>query len=148
MTNSFVFKTERPWPNARLREGVIVGHTTATSAKIWVRTGQPGSFALLFYPTSMRGADKFRQRLRDVPFDATRLPAKVRQIEFKLADFSSDTTAVLALADLLPYTTLFRSPFRSLGVPSRASRRACGGMCVPMALQVARTLWEFVGECQ
>jgi alkaline phosphatase D len=104
MTNSFVFKTERPWPNARLREGVIVGHTTATSAKIWVRTGQPGSFALLFYPTSMRGADKFRQRLRDVPFDATRLPAKVRQIEFKLADFSSDTTAVLALADLLPYT--------------------------------------------
>lgn len=104
MTSSFVFKTERPWPNARLREGVIVGHTTATSAKVWVRTGQPGDFSLLFYPANMKGADRFRQRLRQVPFDAARLPSAVRRIEFRLADFSSDTTTVLNLADLLPRT--------------------------------------------
>ncbi len=105
MTNSFVFKTERPWPNARLREGVIVGHTTATSAKIWIRTGQPGDFSLLFYPTNMNNAEKFRSELRRVPFDAIQnLPAEVRQLPFNVADFGSDTTSVQTLVGLLPFT--------------------------------------------
>lgn len=104
MTNSFIYKTERPWPNARLREGVIVGHTTATTSKIWVRTGQPGNFSLLFYPTNMDGADVFRQQLRHVPFDAiVNLPAGVRQTQFA-TDFSSDTTTVQTLTDLHPFT--------------------------------------------
>ena len=105
MTNSFVFKTERPWPNARLREGVIVGHTTATSAKVWLRTGQPGKFSLLFFPTAMHGAEDFRQQLRRVPFDLIKtLPAEVRQLKFKVADFSHDTTQVLTLTQLKPFT--------------------------------------------
>ena len=55
MSNSFVFKSERPWPNARLGEGVIVGHTTATTAKIWIRAWQPGNFSLLCYPRASSG---------------------------------------------------------------------------------------------
>lgn len=104
MTDSFVFKTERPWPNARMREGVIVGHTTATSAKIWLRTGQTGSFMLLFYPTKMSSAAAFRQQLRRVPFDPRNLPGGVGKVQFSVNDFSSDTTSVQTLAELLPFT--------------------------------------------
>lgn len=105
MTNSFIFKTERPWPNARLREGVIVGHTTATSAKIWVRTGQPGDFTLLLYPTGMDGADSFRQQLRRIPFDnEANFPAEVMQQQFAIADFSHDTTFVQTISNLRPFT--------------------------------------------
>jgi len=35
--HSFYDKTTRPWVNARLTNASIVGHTTATEAKIWVR---------------------------------------------------------------------------------------------------------------
>lgn len=105
MTTSFVYKTERPWPNARLREGVIVGHTTATSAKIWVRTGQPGDYSLLFFPSDMDEADVFRQQLRRVPFDAMQsLPDGVSQINFNIANFSNDTTTVHTLTGLRPFT--------------------------------------------
>src|SRR4051812_16432650 len=35
--HGFYDKTTRPWVNARLTNASIVGHTTATEAKIWVR---------------------------------------------------------------------------------------------------------------
>jgi len=35
--HSFYDKTSRPWVNARLTNAAIVGHTTTTEAKIWVR---------------------------------------------------------------------------------------------------------------
>jgi alkaline phosphatase D len=104
MTGSFVFKTDRPWPNARLREGLIVGHTTATSAKVWVRTGQPGAFSLLCYPTNMPGAEAFRQRLGEVPFAIQNLPAGVQRLRFKITNFDRDTTHVAEVTGLLPLT--------------------------------------------
>ena len=104
MTDSFIFKTDRPWPNARLREGLIIGHTTAVSAKVWLRTGQPGAFSLLCYPTNMPGADAFRQRLGEVPFVINKLPAGVKRLPFKIADFGSDTTHVIDVAGLQPFT--------------------------------------------
>ena len=45
--DSFVFKSDRPWPNARLKVAAIVGHATPDSARVWLRTGRPGEFSLL-----------------------------------------------------------------------------------------------------
>ena len=41
--DSFVFKTDRPWPNARLKVAAIVGHATESSARVWLRTGRPAN---------------------------------------------------------------------------------------------------------
>ncbi len=103
MTFSFIYKSRRPWPNTRLREGVIIGHTTATTAKVWVRTGQPGDFSLLLYPSEMRGVDAFRQQLREVPFNASRLPAAIIRVDFNTS-FDSDTTYVAKVTGLRPFT--------------------------------------------
>ena len=48
-SDSLVFRADRPWPNARLKTGAIVGHATASSVRLWVRTGRPGDFSLLLY---------------------------------------------------------------------------------------------------
>ncbi len=47
--DSLAFKTDRPWPNARLKVAAIVGHTTQDSARLWVRTGRPDDFSLLWF---------------------------------------------------------------------------------------------------
>lgn len=102
MTNSFTYKTERPWPNARFREGVIVGHTTAHSSKLWVRTGSLGKFSLLVYPIKKDSGKKYRRSLREIPFPvATRTFAKyVQAFNFEVLDFSSDTTYVQLVDNL------------------------------------------------
>lgn len=43
----FYDKEDRPWPGARLTSGAIVGHTTSTSARIWVRAWEPGTYCLI-----------------------------------------------------------------------------------------------------
>ena len=48
--DSFIFKTDRPWPNARLKVAALVGHTTSESVRLWVRTGRLGEFSLFLYP--------------------------------------------------------------------------------------------------
>ena len=49
MQDAFIHKTERPWPNRRLKIAAIVGHTTATTSRIWVRTGAPGNILLALF---------------------------------------------------------------------------------------------------
>lgn len=49
MENSFIYKTERPWPNARFSVGSIVGHTTCTTCRLWFRTGKAGSYRFFLY---------------------------------------------------------------------------------------------------
>ena len=109
--DSFVFKTDRPWPNPTLTVAAIVGHSTPTSARLWLRTGRTGRFALLLYPqeetadTSARAA--LRERLGHVPLglaDAANLVAGARQVEFAVENLDSDTTTVLDLEDLVPDT--------------------------------------------
>lgn len=113
--DSFIFKTDRPWPNARLKMAAIVGHATSKSVRLWLRTGRLGEFSLLLY---MRDAvvplsdgksteSAFRAFLSTVPLtlkDAkTQLPG-MRREDFTIADYAADTTIVLDLQGLNPDT--------------------------------------------
>ena len=107
-SDSFVFKTDRPWPNARLKVAAIVGHTTADSARVWLRTGQPGEFSLLLYPRaaaleSSGGEMALRAAQGDTTLTLKRVAAllpKMRREDFRIADYETDTTAVFDLRGL------------------------------------------------
>ena len=40
-------KEDRRWTGPRLRTGAIVGHTTTTSTKIWIRSRYEGKYRLI-----------------------------------------------------------------------------------------------------
>ena len=111
-TDSFIFKTDRPWPNARLKVAAIVGHATEDSARIWLRTGRPGAFSLLVFPhdrtlESSDGAAALGSALRAVPLpmdDAAALLPEMRRVDFEVADYAADTTYVADLEGLDPDT--------------------------------------------
>ena len=111
MTDSFAFKTDRPWPNPTLEVGAIVGHTTPASARLWVRTGRTGRFALLVFPQEeiLDAAERaaMRDRLGQVPLsvdDASALVPGARREDFAVESLDSDTTAVVDLDGLAPDT--------------------------------------------
>ncbi|MCY4639479.1 MAG: alkaline phosphatase D family protein [Chloroflexi bacterium] len=123
--DSFVFKTDRPWPNARLRVGAIVGHATSSSVRLWLRTGQPGSFTLFVYARDRvveahRGEAALRLALSAVPMEpadvATTL-SPVLQRDFEITDYASDTTIVIDTDGLEPDT--------AYGYALLDRRRAC-----------------------
>ncbi|MDJ0853096.1 MAG: alkaline phosphatase D family protein [Myxococcota bacterium] len=49
---TFYDKKVRPWMPKRLKQGAIVGHTTETSARIWVRAEKPGRYELVVSETA------------------------------------------------------------------------------------------------
>ena len=109
--DSFVFKTDRPWPNPSLTVAAIVGHSTPTSARVWLRTGQTGQFTLLLYPqeqsTDAAARAALRERLGQVPLspdDVAGLIPGARQVDFAIENLESDTTTVLDLESLAPDT--------------------------------------------
>ena len=110
--DSFVFKTDRPWPNARLKVAAIVGHATETSARVWLRTGRPGAFSLLMYSrdavvASPADEAALRSALSAVPLpleDAVAVLSKIRLENFEVADYAADTTWVVDLQGLDPDT--------------------------------------------
>ena len=110
--DSLVFKSDRPWPNPRLRVGAIVGHTTPTSARLWFRTGSPGRFTLLLYDCgeavgSAAVRASLRSRLGVVPISAEEARDALgasRSVGFEIADYGSDTTHVLDIGSLEPDT--------------------------------------------
>ena len=106
--DSFIFKTDRPWPNARLKVAAIIGHATSRSARLWLRTGRPGEFSLLVYPlatalASSGGEAGLRTALSaaPLPFDAVAvaLPG-MRREDFEIVDYGADTTRVVELREL------------------------------------------------
>ena len=107
-SDSFVFKTDRPWPNARLKTAAIVGHTTSASARLWFRVGQPGKFSLLLYPyESLSGPNNteksLKSKLGKVPLtleDMKNLLQAVRQENFEIENYENDTIQVVDLDDL------------------------------------------------
>ena len=109
--DSFVFKTDRPWPNPSLTIAAIVGHTTPTTVRLWLRTGRTGRFSLFLYPRAeipdAAARADFRERLSRVPLapdEARRLLPGTRRADFAVENLDADTTSVLDLADLLPDT--------------------------------------------
>lgn len=106
MSNSFTYKTERPWPNHRLKIGAVVGHTTATTCRLWIRTGDIGEYTVLVYPNLRAGElGDFLRVLKKVPYDiaTSRQPFIPHKVSIK--NFGTDTTHVLDLQDLSPDTT-------------------------------------------
>ena len=110
--DSLVFKMDRPWPNARMRVGAIIGHTTPESVRIWLRTGSPGRFTLFLYDCAAAMDSKelraeLRARLGTVPMSADAAGETVdarRRAEFTIEDYFSDTTHVVDLEGLEPDT--------------------------------------------
>ncbi|MYE13715.1 MAG: alkaline phosphatase family protein [Gammaproteobacteria bacterium] len=112
MTDSLVFRSDRPWPNPRLRTGAVVGHATSTSVRLWLRTARPGKFALLLYgwgdsTASAGGKRALGAALSGVPLaleEALRRTAALRHVEFSVRNYEADTTHVLDLDRLEPDT--------------------------------------------
>ena len=109
--DSFVFKTDRPWPNPPLAVAAIVGHATPTSVRLWLRTGRTGEFSLLLYPETAIGDAAARRNLRErlarVPLtveEALQLLPESSRTDFTVENLDSDTTTVLDLAELAPDT--------------------------------------------
>ena len=110
--DSLVFRSDRPWPNPRLRTGAVVGHATSTSVRLWLRTGRPGDFSLVLYDcrqalSSNASRRAVRAALGEAPLpleDAmSRVPA-ARRFDFTVEDYERDTTHVLDLQDLTAAT--------------------------------------------
>lgn len=49
MKDSFINKPERPWPNPYLEIAAIVGHTTASTTRLWFRTHLPGAYRVAVF---------------------------------------------------------------------------------------------------
>jgi alkaline phosphatase D len=96
MTDSFIWKTKRPWPNKRLKRGAIVGHTTPNSTRLWFRTGSLGDFTLLLYRADIEDATQIFNSFKAVPYlSLNSLPNSVRKLPFRINDYEKDTTHVL-----------------------------------------------------
>ncbi|MCP3676079.1 MAG: alkaline phosphatase family protein, partial [Deltaproteobacteria bacterium] len=102
--DSFVHKTIRPWPNRRLKRGAIVGHTTATSTRLWLRTGKKGSFSLLLFENLHRKDDDRFSRLKSVEFSLDNLESNAIRRDFTVTGFGKDTTHVEDIDGLRPDT--------------------------------------------
>lgn len=50
--------SDRPWINPMLTNAVIVGHTTTTSTKLWMRAYQPNSYRMVICPEPILSDDE------------------------------------------------------------------------------------------
>ena len=105
MSDSFVYKNDRPWPNPRLKRAAIVGHVTDQTARLWFRTAGPGDYALLIYVASADPQDAIYNGFDAVPYAGmATLPNYVGSIDFKVADYSTDSTCVVNVGGLMAET--------------------------------------------
>lgn len=100
--DSLIYKTERPWPNKRLKTGAIVGHTTETTSRIWVRTGALGHCCLLVWPFGDPACERWSRTLKSIPFRIATAPRSMQKYVFQAKDYSSDTTHVFDVTGLEP----------------------------------------------
>ena len=106
--DSLVFRSDRPWPNARFRAAAIVGHATSTSVRLWLRTAQPGEYVLVLYdPGETIKSSQARRSLRTalgvVPLSLDEIRDALaihRVVDFTIEDYSADTIRVLDLEGL------------------------------------------------
>ena len=104
--DSFVFKTDRPWPNYPLERAAIVGHTTPRSVRLWFRTGHTSEFAAVVYRLTSTMTPS-RSTLSCVPIRPDELRNALPSptfYNFAVDDGDMDTTHVVDLTKLRPAT--------------------------------------------
>jgi len=130
MTDRVTDNPERPWPNPLLEVGAIIGHTTSTTCRLWLRTHVAGNFALLvFCPAA--GTDPIKTLLKQVPLpplstlltelgNLCQEPVQMEAFTTPLPeDDSADTTRVVDLNGLTAFTDYHYALVR-LDDPSRS----------------------------
>jgi len=118
----FYDREDRPWPNARLTNAAIVGHTTTDSTRLWVRVYEPGTYSLIVsdkridtlgQPRISRNAAKL------VPESGKPIPLPGR-VQSRDIDFSTDLTTVFDVTGLEAGKTYHYAVFAR---PSKSSQR-------------------------
>lgn len=107
MSDDFTLKRLRPWPNERLRIAAIVGHTTATSTRLWLRTAAPGDYTLLLWVEGEIDDGVIDRLLGVLPVDlafVTALPG-IGSRTFTIRDYDHDTTHTIDIQGLAPGCT-------------------------------------------
>lgn len=103
--HSFYTVTERRWPNDRLKKGAIVGHTTTNSSRLWFRTGDPGSYRVVWYEEPGGEQDPVFDSFQSDSYDIDNTPENVSKTDPFETGFDSDTTVVLDIDSLKTDTT-------------------------------------------
>ena len=103
MTDSFNYKNDRPWPNHMLTRGVIIGHTTHNSARLWLRTGVEGKFTVVLFSPDNENAKKHFSEIRSTANGDISFAVFDKFIKTDIK-WENDTTAVVDFNDLKPGT--------------------------------------------
>ena len=103
MNDTFIWKTNRPWPNDRMKQASIVGHTTAKSTLLWLRTAKPGKYTLLVFEVA-KVTQTFTDSLKLVPFSIDTLPNSIKKYPFTIENYDNDTIHVEKIENLKPLT--------------------------------------------
>ena len=112
-------RESRPWPCPRLTSASIVGHTTDTSTRIWVRVWEKGTYCLVVSEQpidvntvpSAAGRNKVRLKTRSSQKTVI-LPCFLHRASI---DLDTDLTHVFDVPDLKPGTRYQYAAFRSDG---------------------------------
>lgn len=110
---SFIYKSDRPWPNPRMKRGLIIGHATPSSARIWLRLGEPGCYSLLLWPAGRTAElEAATAPLKQVPWAPANaspealanpsLPDFVQRHDLELKGWQNDTVRVVDCEGLNP----------------------------------------------
>ena len=109
----FYDREDRPWPNARLSQAAIVGHTTETTSRIWVRVKNEGTYwlAVTEQPIETPSATRVDQTHETGPrlrVNDTDIPARLDSRRFENA---TDRTALFDVQGLSPGTRYYYAVF-------------------------------------
>ena len=119
---SFYDKEDRPWPGARLKRAAIVGHTTQTTVRIWVRVREPGDYCLILSKKEIDAEKQPRLHKGKVKLLGTRGKPKILDVHVvekvgkkksgkKGINFDTDNTAVFDVDGLEPGTRYYYAVF-------------------------------------
>lgn len=112
----FYDKEDRPWPGKRLDRGAIVGHTTDTTTRIWVRVKEEGKYGLAVAPVAIdtdHTPQYARGRLRLLDPAGNTHPFEGNVHPPVNITFETDNTHVFDVEGLSPNTQYHYALFRT-----------------------------------
>lgn len=114
---NFYDPQKRPWPNPRLSSGSIIGHTTATSVRLWFRVREAGGYWLVVsrHPIPTEGTPYLIGENHQYQFRVA-TPTHTQEISLDTlvplqVGREHDLTTVVDLADLKPETRYYYAVF-------------------------------------